>query len=196
MLDTRNRSKTEDYPKSIPISQRRRTLGPLIMNDSFMPESTRKLIHKLLKCLSDENFCKNTGFREALYRNVEIHKLFRPVMDLSYYLSFSGMEILARHWCDDFETNNVASVIAPFLTDLNFQITQEKLQEFANVRNALFHHGKYKVSVNINGQAKVYKLINYATDLEMLLCDTLLKVAKFDDGTINWNRWQDRQPFT
>lgn len=193
MIDLRDRQ-PEDYPEFIPIIQNRGTLGRLIMEDNIKPDSTRVLLHILLEKLFDDEFCKKTGFRNALFRNIAIHKLFRPEMDLTYYLSFSGLELVARHMENDFNTS-VAQVLSPYLTKLGFQTSQQEMQIFADLRNVLFHNGKYEKEIDVNGVKTVYKLTDYDTKLERLLCCVLLKLAKFDDGTINWDRWQDRQPF-
>ncbi|MCF8721613.1 hypothetical protein [Nitrospina gracilis] len=196
ILDLRNQTK-KDYPNSIPIFHKRNHGNSLILNDTFNPDSTRKLLHTLFLKLTDESFCQNTGFREALYRNVTIYKLPKPIIDITYYLSFSGLELVARKNENDY-SRPTAQVINRFLKNFGFLTTLREMEIFTGLRNALFHNGKYEWAKRATKTepAELYKLTDYDIKCETLLCDAILKLINFDDQTINWNRWKDRMGFT
>jgi hypothetical protein len=69
------------------------------------------------------------------------------------------------------------------------------VQNYAHVRNGLFHKGALEVQVPVNQTKLTLKLTDYDERLRLLVPDVMLKVLGFDDGHINWNRWLDRMPF-
>jgi hypothetical protein len=83
-------------------------------------------------------------------------------------------------------------LITCFLKCLGFDVTQDEskkskdplrkfkaIQNFLNVRNALFHYGCKS------------DLSDFEDPIMRLFPDVLLKVVGFEDEYINWNRWQD-----
>jgi hypothetical protein len=180
----------------------RPTSGPLIWSDTFAPDARRNFLELCLSKLVNHDFCEQTDFRPAFFRNVEIRRLRERFVDLTYYLDFSALEILARRDQNNYAPGNVAAILTPFLRNLGYNVQQSNhvdrhlgMENYAHVRNALFHNGRFEVTVNENGKQVTLRLGDYAGKLKFLLPDVLLKVMGYSDDYINWNRWLDRIPF-
>jgi hypothetical protein len=189
-------------PQKLDLPYRRPTQGALIISDTIDPGARRAFIELCFHKLQDKEFEKITNFRSAFFRNVESWRLQKPFVDLTYYLDFSGLEILARTGENDFTTKNVAAVLAKFLPKIGFAVTEDNLKErhlamktYAQLRNALFHNGNFEVTFDENGKDVTLALKDYENYLRRLVPDALLKVVGYDDAHINWNRWVNRTPF-
>ena len=190
-----------EVPDPLPLPHRRPTQGAVIISDCFAPAARQGFLSLCLNRLQDADFDNGTSFRAAFFRSVEAWKLLRPLIDVTYYLYFSALEILARRF-----TNNFAPAVAPPIAQLlqhhGFDLVQDDssnryraVQTYAHLRNALFHNGEFEKTINENGQDVTLRLTEYDDYLCRLLPDVLLKVLGYDDQHINWNRWRDRQPF-
>ena len=60
----------------------------------------------------------------------------------------------------------------------------------------MFHNGKFAATFNENGTEVTLRITDYEDQFRMLVPDVFLRVMGYDDDSINWNRWRDRQPFT
>jgi len=184
------------------LPHERPTVGPLLMRDSFSENSRRDFLDICLRKLSDSAFEAMTGFRGAFFRSVESWRLPRPFLDVTYYMDFSALEILARTSASDFSSRSIAEMAAPFLQKHGFDIQQDNLrsrergvQTYAHLRNALFHKGTFVKTFPENGEMITLNLSIYESYLRRLVPDVLLRVLGYDDDHINWSRWLDRQPF-
>ncbi len=189
------------YPSRLDVPFSRPTQGAQVMSDSFEPASRRMFLEQCLARLSDHQFDHDTQFRSAFFRCVESWRLLQPFVDLTYYLDFGALEILARTAQQDFRAQ-VAPPITAFLQGLGFGVSQDNpgdrvraVQTYVHLRNALFHNGRFEKTFNENGNDVTIQLNDYEGYLRRLVPDVLLKVMGFDDSHINWERWLDRQPF-
>jgi hypothetical protein len=189
-------------PPRLDLPYRRPTQGALIISDAFAPDARRSFVELCMSKLSDKHFGQGTNFRSAFSRSVESWRLQQSFVDLTYYLDFSALEILARTAENDFTTKNVAEVIAKFLQRHGFGVTQDNLNErhlgvqtYAHLRNALFHNGEFETTINENGHSVTLLLTKYQDYLRRLVPDVLLKVMGYDDRHIHWSRWIDRMSF-
>jgi hypothetical protein len=111
-------------PRKLEIGAHRQGGGPLIMDDKFAPSSQQKFLDLCLRKLQDQSFIQSTGFREAFFRSVEVWRLDPAYIDVTYYLDFSAIEILARRsvpgCCLSFP-----QAAEPFLQKLGFDLKQE-----------------------------------------------------------------------
>jgi hypothetical protein len=191
----------QTLPWTLTFSADRRGSGALIMRDVFSPESRKDFLKLCLFRLRDGAFLQSTGFREAFFRTVEALRMTRPYVDVTYYLYFSALEMMARINGSDFRSN-FPPVAASFLQKLGFDVVEDDSSRRANsattyarLRNALFHNGKFQAQFIENGSPVVLNLLDFEDYLNRLVPDVLLKVLGFDDGYINWKRWLDRMPF-
>lgn len=149
--------------------------------------------------LGDKKFNEDTGLVQAFYRNVETFKLSEPFPEITYYFTFSALEILARCHQNHSKDKNVAKVLNDFLCAIGFTVHQDNpkqrrlgMQTYAHLRNALFHNGKFEATVPENGNSITLRLEDYNGNLERLLPDVLLRVIDYNDSSINWDRWSNR----
>jgi hypothetical protein len=188
-------------PRELAIPARRESGGALIMDDAFAPESRQQFLDLCLRQLGDPSYNDKTAFRQAFYRCVEVWRLVPAYVDVTYYLDFSALEILARthkrYW-----GSKVLKVVTQLLKDLEFEVVDndpsrraQSIQTYVHLRNALLHNGAFEKRISENGREVVLELARYADYLGRLVPDVLLKVLGFDDQLINWNRWLDRQAF-
>lgn len=175
--------------------------GPLIQEDAFAPDSRAQFLELCLARLRDDAFDQHTGFRQAFFRAVESRRMVNPFIDVTYYLDFSAIEIVARTTTGDTQPGNVAPIIASYLKRLGFDVEQDdptrpfqSIQNYARLRNALFHQGRFEATLPQNGGTDI-QLTDYDQYWHRLVPDVLLRILGFDDGQINWNRWLDRMPF-
>lgn len=167
------------------------------------PEPKRQFLRLCLDKLGDDQFNKDTDFRKAFYRNVEIFRLNIQHVDITYYFTFSALEMLARKKMNDDKTRDVAKVITPFLKGLHFNVYEDQesggernIRTYTHLRNALLHNGKFEKTFTNSKKQKI--TVTQADDgykLEGLLPDVLLRVLGYDDEYINWDRWIDRTGF-
>jgi hypothetical protein len=176
--------------------------GCLIGDDSFYPTARQSFLELCLTRLADQAFDAASGFRRAFFRHVESWRLYQPFVDITYYLDFSALEILARTHAGDFVTKNVAELVAPFLQAHGFHLVQHNsnrrelgVQTYAHLRNSLFHDGRFEASPPENQSTVTLRLVDYEHYLRDLVPDVLLRVLGYNDPNINWNRWLDRMPF-
>lgn len=191
----------QKVPDTLEFQPRRESGGPLVMEDAFAPGSRQDFLDICLRRLRDESFLQGTGFREAFFRTVEVLRMDPAYVDVTYYLHFSAVEILARTIGGD-PDSSFSKVATSVLRNLGFDVVQDNpalriqsMETYARLRNALFHNGKFEVRFNENGREVLLKLTAYEDFWHRLVPDVLLKVLEFDDGRINWNRWLDRMPF-
>lgn len=188
-------------PHRLDLAYRRWTSGALIINDAFDAQARRIFLELCLEKLSDKLFYEATGFRKALFRNVETWRQGESFLDVSYYLDFSALEILVRTATQDYRSP-IAMLATPFLRNYRFDVVQNDpnsrergVETYVHLRNALFHRGGFEIQINENGTPITLKLTDYEGFFRQLVPDVLLKVLGYDDGHINWNRWRDRMPF-
>ena len=177
--------------RSIDILHRRDTLGPAIQSDTWALDSRVTFLRKFITVVGLDQ--KVTPLTNAFYRQIEIHRLFSPLVELQHFLAWSGLEILARAYARNRDNGNAAVPITNLLRDNGFDVNQSLLQDWAGARNSAFHQGVLNASPKTGHSPVNFGEHLYA--LETLLCDVLLKRLQFDDGTINWDRWRDHQPF-
>ena len=189
------------FPFVHDFKSNRPSQGEIIIQDAFDKDARRNYLDRCMSCLKDEDFEERTNFRKALFRNIEIWRMPRQLIDVIYYYDFSSLEILARTCCQDYN-RNFAEVSAKFLKCYGFNVTQDDrnsrhlgMQTYAHLRNALFHNGQYEKTVQENNNVITLKLNDYADYLGRLMPDVLLKVMNYDDEHIYWTRWLDGMPF-
>ncbi len=125
----------------------------------------------------------------------------RSLIDVTYYLYFSALEIMARTSAQDYDTP-VAQVASRFLDGLGFDVAQDdsrrrhhSIQTYTHLRNALFHNGKFEATFNENNCTVTLSLGDYYSQLRQIVADAILRVAGCEYDHINWNRWIDRMPW-
>jgi hypothetical protein len=123
------------------------------------------------------------------------------LIDYTYYLDFSALEILSRTILNDY-TSNVANLASKLLNIYGFLVKQDdrsnryiSMQTYAHLRNSLFHNGCFEKQLNENGAMIILKLSDYANHLRLLIPDLLLKILGYNNEKINWNRWLDKIQF-
>lgn len=190
--------------------QSRHTSGAAIGSDTFFPQSRIDFLERFLNHLDQSSgltyeltdeitdpTAKGTAERTlaltaALYRQIEIWRLSAPYVELEHFLAFSGLEILGRAYGPYPDNHNAAVPISGLLRSKGFSVTQSLAEEWCLARNGAFHRGKLKSTHKESGKTACVIEQAYLTTL---LADLSLKLLGFDDGHINWERWQDRQPF-
>jgi hypothetical protein len=192
----------EAFPSTLPTHGRHDGGGATLMPDVYFDNSRAEFIRACLKHLEDEDRSSSTGFADLLFKKVETFRQRRPLLEVSYFLLYSGLEAHARSITKDPDNKNSSIPIANLLASYGFDVSVERptdlkraMSTYAHLRNALFHNAKIEKQVNINGQVTTLKLLDYYTELLLLVSLVVLKAAPFDDGHINWNSWIDRQPF-
>lgn len=178
-------------PESLPILSDRHTPGAAIGNDTFYPGSRALFLELFLA--HTEHASADHPLTAAFYRQIEIWKLSQPYVEIQHFLAFSGLEILARAYRADSDKNSVAVLLSGLLLSHGFTVSQALAQDWADARNALFHRGQLETTAH--GSGNLVRITDQLYALEMLLADVSLKQLGFDDGHINWARWQDRMPF-
>lgn len=163
-------------------------------SELVLEDSKELLCNLLMDKLHNEDFLKSTGFSEAFFRDVEVWRLNKQFMEITYYLCFSGIEILARRKFNDARLP-VVQIITNFLKPLGFDVTQDDMQNYAHVRNALFHSGEFSKTINQNGSEIKLDLSEFENSIIGFFPDILLKIIGFNDNRINWKRWKDLQSF-
>lgn len=185
-------------PVTLDLRSQRQGAGALIIADAFDPQARPNFLRLCLDKLGDPRFDKATGLRKALFRNAECFRLHEPFIDVTYYMNFSALEILARTTSGDYKTHDVAKVITPFLQGHGFKVDcckggrETDVRTYVCLRNTLFHNGGFE-TLDKNGL--VLRLVDYESQFARLVPDVLLRVLRYNDSHINWDRWLDRMPF-
>lgn len=177
--------------------------GALLFRDSLSGSSRYELIKIAMEKLSREH-PKTSALRSCFFKHVLSLKQMNPVLDVDYFLNFSGLESLARDRENLVDSSNIAAkAISQYLQKFGFKVVRDQpanqersMQVYAHLRNANFHNGKYEAAVSVKNDEVTYSLTEGALfRLKALVSLTLLKEFGFDDGHINWNGWLDHQPF-
>jgi hypothetical protein len=167
----------------------RQSFGPTVAEDSLWPLSRGEFLRSFVRRFRVE--LPNDHFRKAFFYQIEISRLSRPLVELHYFLAFSGLEILARNYGRHGKNKRAAVPISCLLSDHGFANDPAEVQRWADARNNLFHRGVLSSPSHQPGIE--IKLTDYLMTVSNVLTDLLLKMLPFDDGHINWNRWRDRQ---
>lgn len=178
-------------PAVLPIFSDRHTSGPAVASDAVFPASRIDFLRQFMDLLAETG--DDHPLRAAIYHQIQIWKLSQPFVELEHFLAFSGLEILARSYGPDPNSTNVAIPMSGMLRDLGFAVPQTLAQEWATARNGLFHRGK--LDSPMKDSRKIVRILDQLFALSTLLADASLRKMGFDDGHINWRRWEDRQPF-
>lgn len=178
-------------PESLPILSDRHTPGEAIGNDTFYPGSRALFLELFLA--HTERASADHPLTAAFYRQIEIWKLSQPYVEIEHFLAFPGLEILARAYGADPNNRNVAVPLSGFLQSHGFAVPQALVEDWAAARNALFHCGQLETTAP--GSGNLVRITDQLYALGTLLADASLKHLGFDDGHVNWARWQDRMPF-
>jgi len=193
----------EAFPSTLPTHGRHDGGGATLMEDMFIGNSRAKFIGACLEHLEDEARSARTRFGDLLFKKVETFRQRRPLVEVSYFLLYSGLEAHARAVTNDPSSRHSSSVpITNLLVGYGFDVSVERpadlkraMSTYTHLRNALFHNAQLEAEVNINGHITVLKLRDYYVELLLLVSLVVFKAVPFDDGHINWNSWIDRQPF-
>ncbi len=184
----------QKFPNKLNVLGKRYTSGALILSDDQDFNGRIYLINLCLSKLKNSNFNNQTDFRAAFFRNVESWKLRSELIDVTYYLDFSALEILSRKYLNDFESKDVAHLICRFLNCHCFDVKNNcgsdrkiRMDTYAHLRNSLFHNGRFEKLFNDNGNQVTLNLTDYSEYLRRLVPDVLLKVIDYQNATINWN---------
>lgn len=178
-------------PESLPILSDRHTPGAAIGNDTFYPGSRTLFLELFLA--HTERASADHPLTAAFYRQIAVWKLSQPYVEIEHFLAFSGLEILARAYGTDPNNGNVAVPLSSFLRSHGFAVSQALAEDWAAARNALFHRGQLETTAP--GSGNLVRITDQLYALGNLLADASLKQLGFDDGHVNWARWQDRMPF-
>lgn len=192
----------EAFPASLPTHGRHDGGGAVLMVDWFSPDSRSNFIKSCLTHLQDKARRAQTLFADLLFKKVETFRQRRPLLEVSYFLLFSGLEAHARALTGDYNNRNAADPISKLLQSYGFDVSVERpadlkraMSTYTHLRNALFHNSKLEAQVNINGTTTTLRLLDYYAHFLILVSLVVLKSAPFDDGHINWNGWIDQQLF-
>lgn len=190
------------FPPTLPTHARHNGGGPTLMSDVFFQNSRADFIRSCLLHLQNEDKCAKTLFADLLFKKVETFRQRRPLLEVSYYLLFSGLEAHARAATNDPNSRNASKPIAKLLTGYGFDVSIERptdlrraVSTYTHLRNALFHNAQLEAQVNINGKLATLKLLDYYSNFLLLVSLVVFKSTPFDNGHINWDCWIDRQPF-
>lgn len=190
------------FPATLPTHGRHDGGGATMMSDVFFSNSRAQFVRACLVHLEDEARASQTMFADLLFKKVETFRQRRSLLEVSYFLLFSGLEAHARAVTNDQGNRNASEPIANLLRQYGFDVAVERpadlkraMSTYTHLRNALFHNGRLESQVNINGQLVTLKLVDYYAHFLLLVSLVVFKAAPFDDGHINWNSWIDFQSF-
>lgn len=191
----------DHFPASLPAHGRHDGGGAVLMSDVFFGNSRAAFIRQCMQKLSDDEFIEQTKFSDLLYRVVETFRQRRPHLEVSYYLLFSALESHARAVTAD-RKSGAAVPIARLLQQYGLQVYQDQptdlarsISTYTHIRNAIFHNCELDAVVNIQGTNTTLSVLDYYSNLSLLLPLVAFKAIGYDDGHINWDRWIDRQAF-
>jgi hypothetical protein len=176
---------------NLPSLQQRPTIGSLLMDDGYSTDSRTRLLDLVLQFTRGAPVV--TLLIGAIYRQIEIWRLWNPLVELQHFLAFSGLEILGRAFGPSPNDRNAAVPIAGYLQSRGFNAPQTLVEEWTAARNGAFHRGLLGSTVPSSGKA--VDIADQLFGLETILADACLKEMGFNNPHINWNRWADRHPF-
>jgi len=192
----------EAFSATLPRHGRHDGGGAVLMSDVFFGNSRAGFIQSSLLHLEDESRASRTLFADLLFKSVETFRQRRPLLEVSYFLLYSGLEAHARAVTNDRNNRNASEPIARLLLGYGFDVSVERptdlkraVSTYTDLRNALFHNAQLEAQVNVNGRLVTLKLLDYYANLLLLVSLVVFKATPFDDGHINWNFWIERQPF-
>lgn len=190
------------FQPTLPTHGRHDGGGATLLSDVFFQNSRVAFIRSCLSRLADERFCNATKFSDLLFKKVETFRQRRPILEISYFLLYSGLEAHARAVTCDLTNRNAAVPITKLLRDYGFEVQVEcpteltkAISTYTHLRNALFHTAELETVVNMNGKPVTLRVRDFYSNLLLLTSLVVFKAIAFDDGHINWNSWIDRQPF-
>jgi hypothetical protein len=174
--------------------------GAALPSDTFFPDSRAKFIVACLEKLSDESDSTMEKFRSMFFGKVETFRQRRPILEVSYFFLYSGLEARAR--LNDRTSRDSSQPICTLLQQFGFDVAIQRpsdlpraISTYTHLRNSLFHNGELENVVKINNVDVEIKVTEYFYHLLQMVTLVVLKAVDFDDGHINWNSWIDRQPF-
>lgn len=195
--------KSERLVTRLLVLQSRHTSGAIIGCDTFFPQSRIDFLERFLDHLGNSESNPSAGVSSALsrgnsglpltaalYRHIEIWRLSKPHVELEHFLAFSGLELLTK--AHGYK-GKAAARISGILKNHGLPVPPGIVQEWCSARGGLFHAGKLE-STDKQSRKQVY-VREQLYAITTLLADLSLKLLGFDDGHINWKRWEDRQPF-
>jgi len=190
------------FPSTLPTHGRHDGGGATLMSDVYFGNSRAQFMRSCLQRLADDQFSSETKFADLLFKKAETFRQRRPLLEVSYFLLYSGLEAHARAVTRDFANRNSSEPIARLLIGYGFDVSVERpndlaraISTYTHLRNALFHNAQLETTINVNGTPTTLKVIDYYAEFLLLVSLVVFKAASFDDGHINWNSWIDRQPF-
>lgn len=188
------------FDKTLRLSRRNSGGGAIIGNDTFFPASRPRFIELALTRLADTAHCEATGYRTLFFKVTEAFRQRRPLIEVSYFLMFSGLETYVRKTLNDFDSRDVAQLLARRLRAMGFNIynfsqsqAERSTDTYARLRNALFHNSAFEATRNSAGTTTTYQLTNFFGQFSILMSLLVVKATDFDDGHLNWDAWIDRQ---
>jgi len=193
---------SKQFSSDIGIVEQRSGGGSVIGDDNLFPGSRERFLAHLFQHLSDKPLVEETGFDFMYYKCVESCRLRRDILDIIYFLLYSGLETYAKSITSMQDERDASTPIAKLLQDSGFDFKHTDLQRpqrsvstYTHLRNALFHASSQEAKVNVNGQQVVYRLGEHIGTLTILLPLIIMKAINFDDGHINWKRIDNRMYF-
>lgn len=181
----------EGFRRPLSIAHERHTFGSVVVEDAWYRDSRSQFLTKFVERFLVEDLAD--PMRKAFFRQIAVSRLAIPFVEISHFLSFSALELLARSRGQNADNANAAVPIRDLLNELGFSVQQVEVERWTRARNAAFHRGELE-SVDPAGGPPI-RLIDQVLTINNVVVDVLLKLLPFDDGHINWNRWRDRQPF-
>jgi hypothetical protein len=179
-------------PDTLQAFQKRPGGGSLLMGDGCSTKSRTDLLERFA------NLALNPSppippLLGAIYRQVEIWRLSKPLLEVKQFLAFSGLEILGRAFGPSPQNRNAAVQISGYLRKLGFDVPQLLAEEWTAARNGVFHQGQITTINPATGKSVDAGDQMFA--LTTILADACLKELRFSDPHINWDRWRSYQAF-
>lgn len=182
---------TNGFRRPLVVSARRESFGDVVAPDVWSRKSRPDFLEAFCSRFSVEQ--AGDALRQAFFRQIEISRLATPYVEIHHFLAFSALELVARSRGSYQLQKNAAVPIKDLLNGFGFLVGQPEIERWTHARNKAFHEGLL-VSPDPQGGPNI-SLADQLMPITNVLVDVLLKLLPFDDGHINWNRWQDRQPF-
>lgn len=128
-------------PDTLPSLQERPTSGALLMGDGPSTPARTALLQLFVTCALQTS-ARPSPLVGAMYRQVEIWRLWSPLLELQHFLAFSGLELLGRAFGPSRDSPNAAVPISGYLRSCGFDVPQTLAEEWADARNGAFHQGQ------------------------------------------------------
>lgn len=194
---------SSEFSSSLDLPGRKSGGGATVGDDLFHPGSREKFLQCLFSKLKDKIFLESTGFDFMYYKCVESCRLSQNIVDIMYFLLFSGLETYARTDLGMKTERNTSIPISKLLRKHGFDFKEEyasdltrSVSTYTHLRNGLFHQSAQEVTVNKNGIEVSLSIYDYWGTLSSLVPLVIMKAIDFDDGHINWDRWRTRIAFS